>query len=368
MQVTYPSIDRIWPGAAIDAGWNHGPELLEGRGYAKIPLGVLKVSGPDRWAWLNSVSTQDFSNWEPAAPREALILDPTGHIELSFFAVDDGSSVWILTEEPGGAAEFFRSMRFRSRVEIADVSADFTVVGYLQTGDEDSLAARFWSEHSQVTWADPWPGPVGNTTVFTAASVSHPADDPAAPHRELAVVSRLDLPALEATAAASGLVKADFGAWEAVRISLWRPRLGREGKPGTLPHELDWLRVAVSLQKGCYPGQETVAKLTNRGRPPRRLTFLDLDGSREELPAIGSSLTLESDGSEVGVLTSVAYHPTDGQIGLGLVKRQVDPAEMLLVEGLRAAPSVIVDPRGENPRRLDDSQLGGLLGLKARKQ
>ena len=162
-------------------------------------------------------------------------------------------------------------------------------------------------------------------------------------------------------------MKADLGAWEAVRIALWRPRLGREGKPGTLPHELDWLRVAVSLQKGCYPGQETVAKLTNRGRPPRRLTFLDLDGSREELPSIGSPLTLESDGCEVGVLTSVAYHPTDGQIGLGLVKRQVDPAEMLLVEGMRAAPSIIVDPSGENPRRLDDSQLGGLLGLKARK-
>lgn len=367
MQVTYPSIDRTWPGTAIEAGWNHGTELLEGRGYATIPLGVLKVSGPDRWAWLNSISTQDFSNWEPASPCEALILDPTGHIELSFFAVDYDSAVWILTEEPGGAANFFQSMRFRSRVEIADVSADFAVLGYLNTGDAISPAARFWSERSSVTWTDPWPGPVGNTTTFTTAGTSHPGDDPAAPHRKLAVVSRIDLPKFEAKAAVSGLVKADLGAWEAVRIALWRPRLGREGKPGTLPHELDWLRVAVSLQKGCYTGQETVAKLTNRGRPPRRLTFLDLDGSREELPAIGSPLTLESDGCEVGVLTSVAYHPTDGQIGLGLVKRQVDPAEMLLVEGMRAAPSIIVDPSGENPRRLDDSQLGGLLGLKARK-
>ncbi len=367
MQVTYPSIDRTWPGTAIEAGWNHGTELLEGRGYATIPLGVLKVSGLDRWAWLNSISTQDFSNWEPASPREALILDPTGHIELSFFAVDDDSAVWVLTEEPGGAANFFQSMRFRSRVEIADVSADFAVLGYLNTGDAISPADRFWSEHSPVTWTDPWPGPVGNTTTFTTAGTSHPGDNPAAPHRKLAVVSRTDLPKFEAKAAVSGLVKADLGAWEAVRIALWCPRLGREGKPGTLPHELDWLRVAVSLQKGCYPGQETVAKLTNRGRPPRRLTFLDLDGSREELPAIGSPLTLESDGCEVGVLTSVAYHPTDGQIGLGLVKRQVDPAEMLLVEGMRAAPSIIVDPSGENPRRLDDSQLGGLLGLKARK-
>ena len=367
MQLTYPHIDRTWPGAAVGAGWNHGSELLAGRGHATIPLGVLKVSGSDRWTWLNSLSTQDFSNWEPAASREALILDPTGHIELSFFALDDGNAVWILTEEPGRAAEFFQSMRFRSRVEIADMSADFAVLGYLSTGDAISPAARFWREHCCVTWADPWPGPVGNTTVFTPAGLSHPGDDSEAPHRELAVVSRPDLAILEAKAAENGLVKADLGAWEAVRISLWRPRLGREGKPGTLPHELDWLRVAVSLQKGCYPGQETVAKLTNRGRPPRRLTFLDLDGSREELPAIGSPLTLESDGCEVGVLTSVAYHPTDGQIGLGLVKRQVDPGEMLLVEGIRANQSVIVDPRGENPRRLDDSQLGGLLGLKGRK-
>lgn len=368
MQVTYPSVDRSWPGAVADTGWNHGLELLEGRGYVTIPLGVLKVSGTDRWTWLNSVSTQDFSNWETASSREALILDPTGHIELSFFAVDDGTNVWILTEEPRGAVEFFQSMRFRSRVEIVDVSADFAVIGYLKTGDKDSLAAQFWSEQARVIWTDPWPGPVGNTTTFTTPGASHPADDPAAPHRELAVVSRPDLPDLEAKAATNALMKADLGAWEAVRISLWHPRLGCEGKPGTIPHELDWLRVAVSLQKGCYPGQETVAKLTNRGRPPRRLTFLDLDGSREELPAIGSPLTLESDGSEVGVLTSVAYHPTDGQIGLGLLKRQVNPAEILLVEGTRAAQSVIVDPSGDNPRRLDDSKLSGLLGLRARKK
>lgn len=155
MQVTYPSVDRSWPGTVTDTGWNHGLELLEGRGYVTIPLGVLKVSGTDRWTWLNSVSTQDFSNWETASSREALILDPTGHIELSFFAVDDGTNVWILTEEPRGAVEFFQSMRFRSRVEIADVSADFAVIGYLKTGDKDSLATQFWSEQARVIWTDP---------------------------------------------------------------------------------------------------------------------------------------------------------------------------------------------------------------------
>src|SRR5699024_12183905 len=66
---------------------------------------------------------------------------------------------------------------------------------------------------------------------------------------------------------------------EALRIAAWRPRWETEVDERSIPHESDWLRSAVHLEKGCYRGQETVAKVHNRGHAPRRLTMLHLDGS-----------------------------------------------------------------------------------------
>ena len=76
------------------------------------------------------------------------------------------------------------------------------------------------------------------------------------------------------------------GIWaaEALRVAAWRPRLGFETDHRTIVHEVDWLRTAVHLHKGCYRGQETVARVHNLGRPPRRLVFLHLDGSGHVLP------------------------------------------------------------------------------------
>ena len=76
-----------------------------------------------------------------------------------------------------------------------------------------------------------------------------------------------------------GLRLAGTWAWEALRVEAWRPRLGREVDERAIPHELDWLRTGVHLDKGCYRGQETVARVFNLGRPPRRLVLLHLDGS-----------------------------------------------------------------------------------------
>ncbi len=132
------------------------------------------------------------------------------------------------------------------------------------------------------------------------------------------------------------------GTWaaEALRVAAWRPRLGHETDHRTIPHEVDWLRTAVHLHKGCYRGQETIARVHNLGRPPRRLVFLHLDGSGHVLPAVGSPLTL--DGREVGRLTSVARHHEDGPVALGVVKRSVAEDVDLLVDGISAAQTVVV--------------------------
>jgi folate-binding protein YgfZ len=135
-------------------------------------------------------------------------------------------------------------------------------------------------------------------------------------------------------------------ALEALRIAAWRPRFATEVDERTIPHELDWLRSAVHLSKGCYRGQETVAKVHNLGHPPRRLVMLHLDGSDTVLPQHGDEI--ESLDAVAGHITSSALHYELGPIALAVVKRSVDPSLPLTVvsDGTRiaAAQELIVPP------------------------
>ncbi|MGB3828701.1 MAG: folate-binding protein, partial [Ornithinimicrobium sp.] len=159
--------------------------------------------------------------------------------------------------------------------------------------------------------------------------------------REL-IVPRADLEAIVGERPLAGLWAA-----EALRVHAWRPRAGVDTDHRTIPHELDWLRTAVHLHKGCYRGQETVARVHNLGRPPRRLVYLHLDGSGHVLPEAGAEVRV-NDGSAdaaqsrpVGRLTSVARHYMDGPIALAVIKRNTDPGAELLVGNTSAAQTTI---------------------------
>jgi len=132
------------------------------------------------------------------------------------------------------------------------------------------------------------------------------------------------------------------GMWaaEALRVAAWRPRLGFETDQRTIPHEVDWLRTAVHLHKGCYRGQETVARVHNLGRPPRRLVFLHLDGSGHTLP--GRGVEVEAGGRVVGRLTSVARHHELGPIALAVIKRNTPLDAVCTAAGLSASQEEIV--------------------------
>lgn len=372
----YPKVNRAWPGPPVEPRWRGGHELLKGQAVVRLPLGVLQVRGESRLAWLETVTSQKLADQEPGVSAEALVLDTEGRVELAFFLVDDGKQTWILTEEPRATREFLEAMRFRARVSVTDATAEYTVWGFAANRGEAPCAGALGAsiragveQFAAVSWVDPWPGPVGDTTIYTVPGVAHPGQNIETPRQMLGVFPHNETGFAE-FASENNLVEADLGAWEAWRISLWRPRLGREGIPGVLPHEVDWLRTAVALNKGCYTGQETVAKMVNRGRPPRRLVFLDLDGMTQELPPVGSRLRLAQTEETVGVLTSVAYHPTDGQIALGLVKRQTDPEALLEMDSaegtVRAAQTVIVNPSGDNPRRVNPPDKA--LGLNMRRR
>src|SRR4051794_7203963 len=290
------------PGAVaaegIDAGVaaHYGDPLREERlleeGLAVVDLSnrsVLTVSGVDRLTWLHSMTTQSLTGLAPRTSVETLVLSPKGHVEHALHVVDDGTATWITSEPGTGPAllAWLQSMRFMLRVDVADVTDDYAVLG-------EPVAAES-APGEPLAWLDPWPDLVGDTAAYGPV-VDHPGS--VRQWREL-IVPRADL-----VAAVGDRPLAGIWAAEALRVAAWRPRLGFETDHRTIVHEVDWLRTAVHLHKGCYRGQETVARVHNLGRPPRRLVFLHLDGSGHVLPDRGAEVVL--DGRAIGFVTSVA--------------------------------------------------------------
>ena len=339
VQLPSPLLSR--PGAVAgegvdaDVAAHYGNPLREQRllveGLAAVDLshrGVVTIAGPDRLTWLHSITTQMLTGLAPHTSAETLVLSPKGHIEHDLHLVDDGDTSWV-TVEPGTATaliSWLDSMRFMLRVEVCDVSADYAVIGEpvrSETTPEEPLA-----------WSDPWPHLVGDTSSYTA--VVDPAEHPggARPWREL-ITRRSQLEAALGDRPLAGMWAA-----EALRVAAWRPRMGFETDNRTIPHEVDWLRTAVHLHKGCYRGQETVARVHNLGRPPRRLVFLHLDGSGHTLPERGAEV--EVDGRVVGRLTSVARHHELGPIALAVIKRNTPLDAVCLAAGLSTSQEEIV--------------------------
>jgi hypothetical protein len=287
--------------------------LATGAGYVdRSNRGVVRIGGADRLSWLHSLTTQDIEHLTPPAAAQTLVLSPQGHVEHHLTLADDGTALWLHVE-PGtapGLVQFLESMRFMLRVEPADVSADFAVVTLMGP------------------LAPPPPGAV-------AATMSDPFGIDL-------IVARDGLPGLAAELARAGAVPAGMAAYEALRIAAHRPRLGLDTDHRTIPHEVGWIETAVNLNKGCYRGQETVARVHNLGHPPRRLVFLHLDGSEDRLPSHGDPVT--ADGAQIGFTGSVARHYELGPIALGLVKRTVPVDAPLRAGGLPAAQEAVVSP------------------------
>lgn len=349
--------------------------LEEGRGLVdRADLAVLAVTGADRQTWLTSLTTQIIADMGPGDSKELLVLDPQGRIEHAAAVADDGTTTWLICEghDAAGLHSFLDSMRFALRVEVA-LREDLTV--FASAGSDADTAAGL--PGLVLTWADPWPGVVeGGAEYFQGA---HPG---ARSRMRLHLVTR-EAAGDFVDAWLAGAPKrraAGLLSWEAMRIAAWRPRLGWETDERSIPAELDWLRTAVHTRKGCYRGQESIARVLNLGRPPRRLAFLQLDGSRGDLPAEGARI--ESRGRVVGVVTSVARHAELGPIALALLARNVPADRVFDLDGIAAAQELIVPIDGKssispkerpgaglaNPelRRHDVSPIGGLGALGAR--
>lgn len=280
-------------GVAAHYGDPYREQRLLAEGSASVDLShlpVLAVSGADRLSWLHALTSQHLSELPAGRWTEALVLSPHGHVEHHLRLLDDGATTFLVIE-PGtseGLLAFLDSMRFLLRVEVRDVSGELAVVR------QGRGPLRLLARAELPDWAHAQPALAG------------------------------------------------IWAEEALRVETRRPRLGFETDHRTIPQEVGWLETAVHLSKGCYRGQETVARVHNLGRPPRRLVFLHLDGTEVDLPGHGTEVTLE--GRQVGFVTSSARHHELGPIALALVKRNTPVEAVLQAGGIAAAQELAVAP------------------------
>jgi folate-binding protein YgfZ len=289
------------PVAAHYGSFNGEQRTLEsGEGFVDLShRGVVRISGPDRLAWLHSLTSQHLENLQPGVMTGALVLSPQGHVEHAMFGADDGEALTAHVEpgEAGALVEWLDRMRFMMRVEVADATSELAVV---------------WRPGARVEGV-PYSGYV------------------LVPRAELGTFAQVAGPAC------------GMWAFEALRIARGEPRLGLDTDHRTIPNEAGWIGPAVHLAKGCYRGQETVARVHTLGRPPRRLTLLHLDGSENRLPARGSDL-VSADGKVVGFVGTSARHYELGPIALAMVKRNVPVDASLETDGVVASQEVLVDP------------------------
>jgi folate-binding protein YgfZ len=292
---------------------------------------VVAVPGPDRLSWLHNLLSQHLERLPDGSGTEALVLSPQGHVEHHVVVAETGGTTWLDTEPGTGAAlaGWLDRMRFMLRVEPALVTDAWAVLTLLGPRGDDVLAAAGL------------PVPTGVTPVEGGGWVRRmPEVGDGVPAVDL-LVPRADLAAVADALLAAGATLAGVDAHAALAVEAHRPRVGTDSDHRTIPNETPWLASAVHLEKGCYRGQETVARVHNLGRPPRRLVLVHLDGMEEQLPPPGTPVT--SGTREVGRLGTVVRHHELGVVGLALVKSSVLEKEPL--PELRAAGSVVaVDP------------------------
>lgn len=310
----------------IDAGvaWHYGEPLKEQRLMTQAPVRIdlshkeiVTVTGPDRLTWLNDLTTQDLL--APFTSTQALILSPHGHIEHDMHVISGEDIVWLIVE-PGTAqtlADYLLKMRFMLRVEIENRSTDFAVVG-----------ASGWVEDEFPTW-------------HSSPAFLNDFSDKYVQHRpESWQVTEFVVPRDMVSDVLQGHDLVGTWAWEAARIRAGVPRLHFDTDHKTIPHEVGLISAAVHLHKGCYRGQETIARVYNLGKPPRRLVQLELDGSTNSLPARGEAVYLGE--TQVGTLTSVIQDFEHGPLGLAVIKRSTPTDEVLTVGDIAAGQTVIV--------------------------
>jgi folate-binding protein YgfZ len=328
------------PDTSADPGvaWHHGDPLREQRVAERDVVvvdrshrEVIAVPGEDRLSWLHTITSQHLAGLGEGEHTEALVLDGQGRVEHHAVVSHSGDTVWLDTE-PGrsaGLLRYLQQMVFWSKVAPRDAISEVAVLTLLGPstgrllmdldGDTDGVVVRAFDGRADL------------------------------------LVPRERLVEVWQRLVSAGATPAGTWAHEALRAAALRARLGVDTDDRTIPHEVGWIGAAVHLDKGCYRGQETVARVANLGRAPRRMVLLHLE-SGDTLPPTGSQVhTGRGDQTQrvVGRVGTVATHHELGPIALALVKRSVEPPTPLLAGDAAASidPDSVPPDSGEPPGR-----------------
>ncbi|MGU3432298.1 YgfZ/GcvT domain-containing protein [Actinomycetes bacterium M1A6_2h] len=320
--------------------WHYGDPLREQRSAVttaavvdRSTRAVIAIGGDERLTWLNTISSQNLLGLADGQSAENLSLDANGRVEHHFVQTDVDNVTWIDTDPTHGPAllSFLTKMVFWAKAEPRDGSElavlsllgpeSATVLGSLGIA-VPALPYEAVALEGGFVRRMPWPT---RTDSFDL------------------LVPRADLTSWWTRLLDAGASQAGSWAYEALRVESVRPRIDVDTDERTIPHEVGWIGGvtefgAVHLDKGCYRGQETVARVHNLGKPPRRLVMLHLDGSADGRPETGDSVSAQ--GRAVGRIGTVVDHFELGPIALALIKRTV-PVDTQLEAGPCAAS---IDP------------------------
>lgn len=259
-------------------------------GAFELPRDFLRVAGPDAVPWIQGQLSQDVAALAVGGAADSLLLQPQGKVDALVRVVRTGPDELVLDVDEGfGEAVLARLRRFKIRIKAEIEPLDWHCLAFRGPRAAEVAAGATGG----IVVAADWPGLPGVDVVGEAPFLAEPA-----------------------------VRRCSFESWQTLRIEAGIPAMGAELTERTIPAEAGIVERTVSFTKGCYTGQELVARIDSRGgNVPRRLRGVVVgDGA----PPVGASLMVGD--KEVGTLTSVASSPGgDGAVALAYVRRAVEP-------------------------------------------
>ena len=269
----------------------------------RVPRDVVRVSGPDAASFLQGQLSQDVVKLEVGSCAWTFVLQPQGKVDAWFRITRLAEDAYLCDVDSGwGAVIVARLQRFKLRVKL-----DIDLLEWQCVAVRGVAAADVDAESLGAPIAAPveWAGTVGVDLLGPAVALP------------------------------PGVPLGDHAIYDAWRVSVGMPSMGAELDESTIPAEAGVVDVSVSFTKGCYTGQELVARIDSRGnRTPRKLRRVVLADAAEGV--VPGTVLLAADGHEVGVLTSVA-----APLALAYVRREVEPPAVVSVNGVAATVEVL---------------------------
>jgi folate-binding protein YgfZ len=296
--------------------------LVAGCGIYRPERALISLIGRDRVRWLNGMVSNNIRDLAPGHGVYAFVLTPQGHIQADLYAFNRGESLLIETERVQSVAllQIFRKYIIMDKVEIEDLSektAVFSVTGPKSEEVLDSLGLSKDLQTLQLADVN------GNGTALTLVR----GDNPCFPNYELWVPAE-QAESVWNTLLEAGGVEIHEQTLEAFRILCGIPKIGQDIRERTLPPETGQER-ALNFNKGCYIGQEIVERIRSRGAVHKTFAGFEVEGP---VPSAGTKI--QSDGKDVGEITSIAAEPLkQKRLALGYLRREFMAPEKTLTAG-----------------------------------